>query len=332
MKERITERNTNIRRILLVCAVVVILGALLGLLRLWELHRVAEQGGTEDNEEYLWYDDEAYTLRRRVETLLVIGLDTFEDDAERSGYTNDLRADFLLLLVFDHQNKTCSAVHLNRDTMAEITVLGIGGKKVGTVTEQLALAHTYGSGKEDSCRNTARAVSELLGGISVTHYMSVTMDAVAVVNDAVGGVTVTVADDLSMFDPALGKGATVTLMGQQALTYVRSRQGLEEGTNEARMARQRQYIEALYEAAEARRDSGEDISMDTLLEIAEYMVTDSNTAKLDQLLDAADEYGPVEIYPIEGESREGERFMEFYPNKDALTRLVLALFYEPVSE
>ena len=332
MKERITERNTILRRILLVCAVVVILGILLGLLRMWELRRVGEQGGTEDTEEYLWYDGEAYALRRRVETLLVIGLDTFEDDAERSGYTNDLRADFLLLLVFDHQNKTCTAVHLNRDTMAEIAVLGIGGKKVGTVTEQLALAHTYGSGKEDSCRNTARAVSELLGGISVTHYMSVTMDAVAVVNDAVGGVTVTVADDLSMFDPALEKGATVTLQGQQALTYVRSRQGLAESTNEARMARQRQYMEALYEAAKAKRAGGEDISMDTLLKITEYTVTDSNTAKLDQLLDAVDEYGLYEIHPIEGETREGERFMEFIPDESALMRLVLDLFYEPVSE
>ena len=37
---------------------------------------------------------------------------------------------FLLLLVIDHATKQCSAIQINRDTMAAISVLGIGGKRV----------------------------------------------------------------------------------------------------------------------------------------------------------------------------------------------------------
>ena len=316
----------------MVCAVVVVLGVLLGLLRGWELYHDGEHGFTEGMDEYLWYEGEAYQLRPRIETLLVIGLDTFDRETDETAYTNNLRADFLLLLVFDHQQKTCAAIHLNRDAVTEITVLGIGGKKVGTVTEQLALAHTYGSGQEDSGRNTVRAVSGLLGGVSVDHYMSVTMEAVAVINDAVGGVTLTVQDDLSAFDPALQKGATVTLMGEQALTYVRSRQGLEESTNEARMARQRQYLDALYQAAVSRLSEPKDTAVDTLLTLSDTMISDMTTAKLDQLLDAVSEYEIEGSFSLEGESKVGKQFMEFYPDEDALTRLVLALFYDSVSE
>ncbi len=72
------------------------------------------------------------------------------------------------------------------------------------------------------------------------------MDAVPIINDAVGGVTVTVLDDMTSADPALEKGAEVTLQGKQALTYVRTRRGLDDSTNLHRMERQRQYMGELY--------------------------------------------------------------------------------------
>ena len=58
-----------------------------------------------------------------------------------------------------------------------------------------------------------KAVSNLLFGIEINHYLSFTMDAVALVNDLVGGVQVEVLDDLTFLDPALRKGETVTLKG-----------------------------------------------------------------------------------------------------------------------
>ena len=41
----------------------------------------------------------------------------------------------------------------------------------------------------------------------------------------------------------------MTLQGEQALRYVRTRYGLEDSTNSTRMARQQQYINALYAKA-----------------------------------------------------------------------------------
>jgi LCP family protein required for cell wall assembly len=119
----------------------------------------------------------------------------------------------------------CSILYLNRDTMVQMPVLGLGGKEAGSVRAQLALAHTYGNGLEESCENTRRTVSDFLNGISIDYYISMRMDAIAMLNDAVGGVTVLVEDDFSQVDSSIPKGL-VTLRGEQALNFVRSRKDL----------------------------------------------------------------------------------------------------------
>ena len=106
--------------------------------------------------------------------------------------------------------------------MTQIQILGVTEEPAGSFTGQLALAHTYGSGEEDSCENTVLAVSNLLYGMEIDHYVSLTMDGVALLNDLVGGVPVEVLDDFSGIDDSLVQGETVTLRGRQALTYVRS--------------------------------------------------------------------------------------------------------------
>lgn len=52
------------------------------------------------------------------------------------------------------------------------------------------------------------------------------MDGIVEMNDLLGGVTVTVEDDFSQVDSSLVMGKRVTLTGQQALTFVRSRRGV----------------------------------------------------------------------------------------------------------
>ena len=137
----------------------------------------------------LSYNGQEYVLNEDLETVLVLGLDKFEED-EVDSYNNDKQADFLILFVIDNNNKTYKAVHLNRDAMVEMNVLGVAGDKIGTETKQLALSHTYGNGKEVSCRNTANAVSGMLLGAEIDHYVSFTMDSVGVYNDLLGGVSV----------------------------------------------------------------------------------------------------------------------------------------------
>ena len=284
-----------------------------------------------DDREITYYNGTAYAKREDLETVLLLGVDKFEGETPE-GYINNQQADFLLLLVLDEENETCTPIQLNRDTMTQIQILGVTGEPAGTFTGQLALAHTYGSGEEDSCENTVLAVSNLLYGMEIDHYVSLTMDGVALLNDLVGGVTVEVLDDFSGIDDSLVQGETVTLQGQQALTYVRSRGGLEDSSNLHRMERQRQYLGALQQQLKAAVQQEDGFTLDALLQLNEYMVSDCTVNQLSDLGDSLAAYQVSDILTTPGDAQEGEEFMEFTVDEDALQQLVMDVFYEPVEE
>ena len=133
--------------------------------------------------------------KQDLETVLILGLDKNEYPQDERAYLNDMQADLDLVLVIDRDKKVCTPLLLNRDTMTKITRLGVFGDVADSFTGQLALAHTYGSGGSDSCLNSKRAVQDLLGE-DIDHYMSFTMESVPAVNDAVGGVAVTVLGEV----------------------------------------------------------------------------------------------------------------------------------------
>jgi LCP family protein required for cell wall assembly len=213
--------------------------------------------------------------------------------------------------------------------MADIPVLGIAGEKIGMVNKQLALAHTYGNGREVSCRNTADAVSALLYDINIDHYVSVTMDSVPIYNDLVGGVEVTVLDDFAGIDDKLIKGETVTLVGKQALTYIRSRKGLDDATNATRMVRQRQYLDALYEKTVELKNRDSNFVLDAAITMSQFMVSNCTVDQLSAIAQTIIDYEFTGIRTIEGDSVVGEKYMEFFPEPESLKKNVVELFYIP---
>ena len=307
-------------------AVFLLTGAFL-LLELWEKRQSIFPEQKTENTVYE-YNGVEYVKNEDVESFLILGLDKFEDAINNDSYNNDQRADFLMLLVFDNSEKKFTAVHLNRDTMVNMNVLGVAGQKIGTVNKQLALAHTYGNGRDVSCRNTADAVSELLNGVKVNHYLSITMDAVPILNDLLGGVEVTVLDDFSGIDDTLIKGETVTLHGDHALTYVRERYGLEDSSNSTRMVRQRQYMTAVYAKAMLKIENDDNFVIEASSKLADYIVSDRSVNQLQEIAKKLSQYKFTEIETLEGESVVKDGLMEFRPDADSIDKIVFELFYK----
>ena len=268
---------------------------------------------------------ETTSPRKDLETILVMGLDKNERSEMLEGYVNKTQSDFLLLLVIDRENRSINSLQINRDTMTEITRLGVFGGSAGKYTAQIALAHAYGSGGSDSALNAVKAVSNFLGGVKIDHYMTFTMDSVALVNDMVGGVTVFIEDDFSEMDPSLVQGQEITLKGEQALHFVRGRTNVADGTNLNRMARQRQYMMGLYEKIMAAAAQDEAFPEKLVKKLADAFDTDLSVYQLDSLFDTLLECKMGEILTIEGENVRGE-FMEFYADPDSVAQAVQTLF------
>ncbi len=326
------ERTSRRRKYLKIAAVglliLFLVAAALLFIKLWERQQGRFPVHDPQNEVFI-YDGKEYVPKSGIETFLVLGLDKYEqDDPILDSYNNNKQADFLLLFVFDNEAKTFSAIHVNRDAMAKVNVLGVAGDKVDTVVKQIALAHTYGNGKDVSCRNTANSVENLLG-VKVNHYLSLTMDSVAVFNDLVGGVEVTVLEDFTGIDETLVQGSTVTLKGDQALHYVRTRYGLEDSTNSTRMERQQQYLNGFYNKFINCVETDDNFLADAAKSISEYIVSDRSVTQMQELVKKFKEYEYSGIRDFDGESKMGEKFIEFYPEENSIKKVVSELFYTP---
>lgn len=311
----------------------VFFAGILLLLHAWEERtgKIPSDDSTAVEEDFVYYHDKWYRPKKGLETMLVIGVDQALPDSSLYRDGEYEQSDFLLLLVLDKRNERCTAIHINRDTMARIRVLDDDTNEfLGTITAQLALAHTYGNRPEACCRNTADAVEELLYGISIDGYFSLTMDGVMLLNDLVGGVTVEVMDDLTAMDSELVQGETVTLRGRQALTYVQARRGLEDPSNLHRMERQRQYLEALQEQLLSCVEADEEFAASALLELNEYLVSNYSVEKMSELTENVRDCGVTEYRTLEGSAVRNEEFVEFYADEDAARDMVMELFYEEV--
>lgn len=329
-------KKSNAKKILVLAAVLLLCLGVIGAVFAWESQKEAEamaaqaqidESARRRREGWIERDGIWYAPKQGQETMLLIGLDKMEPLKDSGSYNNDTQADFLLLAILDEVTEKVTVLHINRDTMAEIPVLGITGQPAGTVTGQLALAYTYGSGLNDSCVNTVNAVTDFLYGIKIDHYVAMAMGAIPYLNDLVGGVEVTVLDDFSGIDDSLVEGETITLKGEQALHYVRNRADLEDSSNLNRMKRQQQYLRA---AAQKVEQLGDDFSVapDQLKQISRYVLSDCSLDTLSRMSEQFGSYHLEELQDIAGEAVLGEEYMEYYVDDAALEEQLLELFYE----
>ena len=253
------------------------------------------------------------------------------DTQDSYEYRKAGQADFLRLVVLDKENKTVQQLQIDRDTMTPVTVLGLLGDRYEPVTEQICLGYAFGDGRESSCEVTVEAVENLLGGQSIDQYLAMGLDGISTLNDLAGGVTVTLEDDFSAIDPAMTKGTTLTLQGDQAETYVRTRRSIGVGTNEARMVRQEAYIKQLSVQLDEKLQRDQSFASDAYDALQPYLTTSMAKGQLVNEAWAAKDYTRLDTIKPDGTYQVGEDgFMEFYPDADALQQAVLQLFYEKV--
>ncbi len=273
-------------------------------------------------------DGADYFPRQDITVIMALGIDEKGPVVSSGNYRNNGEADAVFLLILDQVDETYSILCLNRDTMMEIPAIGLGGKKAGTYYGQLALSHTYGEGLEDSCENSREAISNFLYGISIDHYVAMNMDAISILNDAVGGVTVNVVDDFSKVDPRITKGEH-TLMGSEALSYVQTRKELGDQLNISRMVRHQEYMQGFMKAFVEKVESSDTFVLKLHDQVDEYIVTDCSVNVISGLMERCADYTLKEIVSIEGENVLGDEYYEFYADEEKLDELILRLFYAP---
>jgi anionic cell wall polymer biosynthesis LytR-Cps2A-Psr (LCP) family protein len=126
-----------------------------------------------------------------------MGIDRYGPVTKAENEISGGQSDGMFLLVCDKSKQKMSVIAINRNTMTDVEVYDEEGNLRGTYQRQICLQHAYGDGMRVSCLRSVDAVSNLFYDIPISGYLSLNMDGISLMNDAVGGVTLEILQDLS---------------------------------------------------------------------------------------------------------------------------------------
>lgn len=304
---------------------IAVIGVVLGMA---DHYRINSDSST-DSREMITYKNETYVKKGNLETYLIAGIDAPGKVEKVTEYDGTGQCDVLAVIVRDRSTDQCKLLSIDRNTITAVKSLDNDGTYLDTTDIQISLAHAMGFDQQVRAENTVDAVSHLLGDQTIDGYAMVNMGAIQVVNDMVGGVTVTIEDDFSDVDPSMKKGETVTLMGEQAEKYVRSRKEISDGSNQNRMSRQSTYEEAFKPAFRNKCAENSKFPLEVYHAMEDYMTTNISAKKFCRLAILMSDENQDEKVAISGTyGLDEDGWQTFTPDADSLQEAILELFYK----
>lgn len=288
----------------------------------------------EDEGETITYRGETYLYNENITAVLCMGIDREDIEGEVSAVGQSGQADMLMLAILDTENGQVNLWNISRDSMTEVDIYNVDGEYIRTENLQACLAYAYGDGQKTSCENTVRAVSRLLYGMPIQSYAAIDLDAIRPLNDAVGGVEVTIHEE-DILPARFKPGTTVLLQGDDVEAYVRSRRTEQPDepidTNNNRMARQRQYMMNFIQKAlqMTKEDLTTPVKLFNIAMEDDHMVTNLNMQKVTYLTTVFSKVNFTEdsFKTVPGEVVAGEEYAEYHVDDEALYQMILDTFY-----
>lgn len=176
--------------------------------------------------------------------LLLVGSDSGEGDP-RYGERGEHLGDVTILMHIAQDHGSATVVSFPRDLLVDIpecaaTIDGISPGTDGGFTDKLNSALSYGG---LSC---SVATVQQLTGLTIPFAAEIEFNGVVEMSNAVGGVPVCVAEEIQ--DEYTGTVLTPgehTLQGLAALQFLRTRHGLQTGSDLARISNQQAFLSSL---------------------------------------------------------------------------------------
>ena len=282
------------------------------------------------NSDIVEYKGETYKYNDHLSNYLFLGIDTREAVDTYQSQADAGQADAIFLVSMDRATEKIKVLFIPRDSMTRIEVFNPYGQSLGETTDHLNIQYAFGDGKEKSCELMKTAVSNMLDGLPIQGYCSMNMDGISVITDFVGGIQLTIPDDsLADVNPEYKKGAVVDITGETAEQFVRYRDIDKTQSALVRQERQKTFLQALVQKAQEK--AGEDAGFVTGLydSVKSYTVTNMGNDIFAKLL-AASQNGITDTETVPGEGTHGENFDEYHIDEDALSDLIISMFYEKI--
>lgn len=282
------------------------------------------------NSDIVEYKGETYKYNDHLSNYLFLGIDTRETVDTYQSQADAGQADAIFLVSMDRATEKIKVLFIPRDSMTRIEVFNPYGQSLGETTDHLNIQYAFGDGKEKSCELMKTAVSNMLDGLPIQGYCSMNMDGISVITDFVGGIQLTIPDDsLADVNPEYKKGAVANITGENAEQFVRYRDTGKTQSALVRQERQKTFLQALVQKAQEKAAKDAGFVTDLYDSVQSYTVTNMGNDIFAKLL-AASQNGITDTETVPGEGTQGKNFDEYHVDEDALSDLIISMFYEKI--
>ena len=286
---------------------------------------------------WIRYNGGIYEYNGNALNFLIMGIDKDGPVTPAADGISGGQADALFILSLDPDSREINIIAVNRNTVTDVDVYDKAGEYVGSQPLQLCLQHGYGDGMQLSCERQMSTVSKLFYNLPLHGYVSLNRNAIAELNDAIGGVTLEVLTDIPQRGkyPGLTKGVTKTLTGPEALRYIWYRDMNEFDSASDRLMREKQYLSAAIDKVKSAVKDDPSVIIRLYQKMTPYMVTSIDLSEATYLAGQAAGYSfdTDGILSMEGETILADTgFEEFHPDTEQLYALMVEAFYKEVKQ
>lgn len=280
------------------------------------------------------WNGKTYRRNTYIHTILCLGIDRTDDMVGTREPGEAGQSDGIYLIAQDTVRNQIKILMIPRDTMTRIVITDKNNQELGTRVDHLNIAYGYGDGEKLSCDLAKRAVTNLLQGIPIDRYMAVNIVVLSKLNDAVGGVTVTIpTEGMEKRDPAFVKGTQVTLHGDQAEAFIRYRDIERDNSALFRMNQHKEYMEQFFKAVKQKSKEDSQIVTNMFDMIQDYMQTDmpkDEYMKIAIDVLGSGSLGDDNFRMIPGVGTATDTYDEFHANIQQMIPILLQMFYREV--
>lgn len=308
-----------------------------------EEHKKKLQSIVEWQDDWVVYNEDVYEYNEGSINLLLLGI----DQAGKLDSSTDLsdwsagQADAVFLVSLNNTERSVSIIGIPRNSMVKLDIYDKDGNIKENMYNQLCLQYGYAGGGELGIRKMKEKVSEIMYQLPIHGVCAINFNAIGILVDKIGGVEVTVPEDLTVVNKSFKQGANVTITGKNAKNYLRYRDITKLGTPTLRLTRQKEFLQsAIAQGIEALKKNPMLIS-EIYQALVPYMNTDITVDMAVYLAAEAAGYriDGNSFYQLEGEDKKVDFVTEsgregfyddLYLNDDSVLETVMSVFYHQV--
>jgi LCP family protein required for cell wall assembly len=247
--------------------------------------------------------------------ILLVGSDTRVGQTEvAAGVADGSRNDVTILIHLSADHKQMTAISFPRDLMVDLPACtGTGGATFPAATYQ-----QFNTSLGEGLGCTVATV-ESMTGLTIPYAAEITFDGGISMSNAIGGVDVCVASAINDSDSGLQLSAgTHTLQGLQALEFLRTRHGVGDGSDLARISSQQVFLSAMMRKIVSAGTLGNPVKLYSLASAAvKNMTLSKSLSNTDTIIELGTALKNIDLsnvlfvqYPTTADPQDSNRVVE----------------------